>query len=53
MKNKKRFNREPKETMMSIRLKEAINKIAHNKLSELSKKNNYFKKLKDIKDEDG
>lgn len=51
MRNKKRFNKEFKETLMSIKLKEAINKIAHEKLNELSKKDNYFKKLKDIKDE--
>ena len=51
MKNKKRFKKEFKETLISIKLKEAINRIAHEKLTELSKKDNYFKKLKDIKDE--
>ena len=51
MNNKKRFKKESKETLISIKLKEAINQIAYDKLNELSKKDNYFKKLKDIKDE--
>lgn len=54
MKNKKRTKKqyiENKETLMSIKLKEAIDKIACDKLNELSKKNIFFKKLKDIKDE--
>jgi len=49
MKNKK-TKKEFSETLMSIKLKEAIDNIAKEKLNNLSKKDEYFKRLKDIQD---
>jgi len=50
MKNRKK-KKERTETLLSIKLKEAIDKIAKDKLNNLSKKDEYFKRLKEIQDE--